>query len=669
MKKRLLGVGIAAALLALTSPTRSQSMDYRALEQLFGEPVTTSVTGSPQRASDVPATMVIITADDIRRSGARDIPGVLRHVAGIDVLQWTNDQADISVRGYNQANSSRLLVLIDGRQVYADFYGFTPWSALPVELGAIRQIEVVKGPNSALFGFNATGGVINIITYNPLYDDVNTASLTGGTQGLAQGSAVGTARFGDVGALRVSAGGRLNNDFSTPITPPFIGLRRGDDRGAVDLNGVFRLGGRVWLGMEASHVTAAETDVGATVIPVYVRFVTNSVKGQLSADTSIGLLRATAYSNWITAANRLVDVSPINNLTFDNQVTVAQFQDALKVGADHTLRATLEYRHNSEGTTVVGGANVLYDVLAAGGMWLWQITPALALTNALRIDHLILGRNGSIPLGYPLRNSDWNRRITTESFNSGLVWRADPEDTLRVLVGRGVQLPNLAQLGALLITSPFVNITGVPTLQPTVVTNYELGWDRNFPSIDTTLRVSAFHQTTNEITSLSGGFIVGPGGAYLTSANVANSKADGLELGLKGKFLADWRWGLSYTPEIVTDHFAAGLTNLTTTTDFQHTNPVHVVNAHLGWSHGPWEVDGFLRYESRFFGLTPTVSGQGAGLLPIADYVSVDARIGYRLTDRVTLALAGQNITRATQRQTSGPNVERRILGTVSVKF
>jgi len=131
--------------------------------------------------------MIIISAEDIQRSGAHDIPGVLRHVAGVDVLQWTNDDADVSVRGYDQPYSPRLLVLIDGRQVYADYYGFTPWSALPVELNAIRQIEIVKGPNAALFGFNAVGGVINIVTYNPLYDDINTGSLAGGNAGSDRG--------------------------------------------------------------------------------------------------------------------------------------------------------------------------------------------------------------------------------------------------------------------------------------------------------------------------------------------------------------------------------------------------------------------------------------------------------------------------------------------------
>jgi hypothetical protein len=77
-----------------------QAVDYGALEQLFNEPVTTSVTGSPQRVSDVPATIEIITAKDIRRSGAKDIPGVLRHVRGIDTLECGNA---FRTKGYYQS--------------------------------------------------------------------------------------------------------------------------------------------------------------------------------------------------------------------------------------------------------------------------------------------------------------------------------------------------------------------------------------------------------------------------------------------------------------------------------------------------------------------------------------------------------------------------------------
>src|SRR6185437_1586764 len=204
--------GVALALVLLSRGAVAQSIDYSALEQLFGEPVTSSVTGSPERQSEVPADMEIITASQIRRSGAYDLPGILRHVVGIDFLQWSNDQPEIGINGYDQAFSQRVLVLVDGRQVYADYFSFTPWSTLPVELADIRQIEVVRGPASALFGFNAVAGVINIVTYHPLHDDVNEVSVRGGTQGLAEASAVATVHAAEAG-LRVSGGVRSDEDF------------------------------------------------------------------------------------------------------------------------------------------------------------------------------------------------------------------------------------------------------------------------------------------------------------------------------------------------------------------------------------------------------------------------------------------------------------------------
>lgn len=80
---------LTAMILLNCAAAHAQTMDYGSLEALFGEPVTTSVTGSPQRASGVPATLEIITAEEIRRSGGTNLPAILRQVSGMDVLQWT----------------------------------------------------------------------------------------------------------------------------------------------------------------------------------------------------------------------------------------------------------------------------------------------------------------------------------------------------------------------------------------------------------------------------------------------------------------------------------------------------------------------------------------------------------------------------------------------------
>jgi iron complex outermembrane receptor protein len=662
----MLFAAASLAALAVAAPAaRAQTIDYGSLEQLFGEPVTTSATGSPQKATEAPVDMEIITADDIRRSGARDIPGVLAHVSGVNVERWTNDSTDISVRGYDQGFSPRLLVLIDGRQVYADYFGFTPWSTLPVELSEIRQIEVVKGPNSALFGFNAVGGVVNIVTYNPLYDDAKTVTLLGGTQGLAEGNAVGIAKLGDWAGLRIGVGGRSDDDFTTPQLAANIGTRRGDNRGEINIEGVFRLADNVQATIEATRSQAAEDAVVEGSNNDYQKYLTSSVKGQITADTNFGLITGTVYSNWIDAQTfNAAVLTPV--VTVANQVTVVQLQDLYKIGTDTTLRADLEYRHNTGTALDTPGANVFYDVLSASVMWEWKIAPEWTLTNALRLDDLMLGRDGTAPPA-PFTNADWNRTTVEPSFNSGVVWRPDDVNAFRATAARGVQVPNLVEFGLQNFVEPGVALRGVPDIAPTIVTNYEFGWDHQIPSLDGQFRFAAFHEQTDELSAINATASFGPTGLVVFAGNIGSSTADGLELEFSGKFLKDWHWDLSYTPEIITDHFNPASPTALTSADFQHTNPDHIVKANIGWAHDKWEIDLHSQYQSQTFGLVP--NGLGASLTPISDWFSTDARVAYKVTDWATLALDGQNITQSTQQQTAGPKVERVVFGSVTFNF
>lgn len=94
----------------------------------------------------------------------------------------------------------------NGRQVYLDHFGYTDWASLPIALSEIRQIEVVRGPNSAIFGFNAVSGVVNIITFNPKFDDTNVIELRAGTGESTSVSAVKTVRLGERLSFRISGG-------------------------------------------------------------------------------------------------------------------------------------------------------------------------------------------------------------------------------------------------------------------------------------------------------------------------------------------------------------------------------------------------------------------------------------------------------------------------------
>ena len=124
----------------------------------------TSVSRKSQRLTDTAAAAFVITADDIRRSGATSIPDALRMVPGLDVGQVGAGHWAVSARGFNGRFAQKLLVLVDGRSVYSPLFSGVFWEAEDVMLEDLDRIEVIRGSGAALWGANAVNGVINIIT-------------------------------------------------------------------------------------------------------------------------------------------------------------------------------------------------------------------------------------------------------------------------------------------------------------------------------------------------------------------------------------------------------------------------------------------------------------------------------------------------------------------------
>jgi iron complex outermembrane receptor protein len=133
------------------------------LEQLAKLEVT-SVSQKRQNIQDVPAAVYVITQQDIHASGARNIPDLLRMVPGVDVAQITAHNWAISIRGFGNLFTDKVLVLIDGRSVYTPTSSGVYWDQQDVPLEDIDRIEVIRGPGGTIWGANAVNGVINIIT-------------------------------------------------------------------------------------------------------------------------------------------------------------------------------------------------------------------------------------------------------------------------------------------------------------------------------------------------------------------------------------------------------------------------------------------------------------------------------------------------------------------------
>jgi iron complex outermembrane recepter protein len=209
------GVGVVATPSAAHAQSRPIDLATASLEDLMNIEIT-SAGRKEERAEDVSAAVYVITRDDIRRSGMTSVPEVLRLVPGVQVAQINANKWAVSVRGFNNLSSTKLLVLVDGRSIYNPLFGSVLWDTEDLMLEDIERIEVIRGAGGAVWGANAVNGVINIITLPATQ-----------TTGLVARAGVGTfernnaaVRFGGPaggGAYRAYA--QLTNHGSSVLSP------------------------------------------------------------------------------------------------------------------------------------------------------------------------------------------------------------------------------------------------------------------------------------------------------------------------------------------------------------------------------------------------------------------------------------------------------------------
>jgi iron complex outermembrane recepter protein len=161
------------------------------LEDLMNIEVT-SASKKEQKLSRVAAAIFVISQEDVRRSGATNIPDLLRMVPGLDVGQINGSTWAIAARGFNDQYSNKLLVTIDGRIVYTPNFAGVYWDMVDLPLEDIDRIEVIRGPGGSIWGANAVNGVISIYTKHAGDTQGALIEATGGTS--VQGA--GIAEYG-----------------------------------------------------------------------------------------------------------------------------------------------------------------------------------------------------------------------------------------------------------------------------------------------------------------------------------------------------------------------------------------------------------------------------------------------------------------------------------------
>jgi outer membrane receptor protein involved in Fe transport len=193
MRRRVLAAIAAACWVAI--PVTAQETQDKDKPQKDEQPSHTKVEGEKVTAEETvvvsaskvestlinaPATLSVITSDTIEAGSGQNYGDLLRTVPGVNVIQMSARDINITSRQSTSTLSSSQLALLDGRSIYLDFFGLILWDFVPTDPDQIKQIEVVRGPASAVWGANALTGLVNIITKSPREAVGNNLSLTGG---------------------------------------------------------------------------------------------------------------------------------------------------------------------------------------------------------------------------------------------------------------------------------------------------------------------------------------------------------------------------------------------------------------------------------------------------------------------------------------------------------
>ena len=477
--------------------------------ELIKEEETVSIASRyEQPISQAPANVYVITDEDISHSGATDLPTVLRRIPGIDVMQMSGADFNVSVRGNNQPFANKMLVLVDGRSIYVDVQGIVWWKAIPVTLPEIKRIEVLKGPASSVYGFNAFDGIINIITKSPEEMKGTTVQFGGGELGTISSAAIHANKMGDFG-YRLSIGRDQNQQWRNRDALAFRSNK-------FNVHTEYALPSDAKLLVSGGLVDVNRFDglLGETVSPA-----TRPSLGyaNVSYERTNFFLRGWWSSYWDTPtvttnpllANfiRVTDRNGSSIESFSSNTYNLEAQHALEFGASNRLIYGVNYRHNS----LSSSATDAFSRENRLGLYLqdeWRATQSLTLVAGLRYD-LDTFINPTV------------------SPRVALIYQASPEQTFRASGSIAYRPPTLFETHAdqrAVTTVPFIftNTTvvkGAPNLDPEQIISYEAGYQGWFFKHRLRLRADLFFNhisdlvTPRNTSATTGSYVNEPGQA------------------------------------------------------------------------------------------------------------------------------------------------------------
>ena len=573
-----------------------------------------SVSKRPERLQDAPAAVFVITADDIRRSGADTLPEALRLAPNLHVARINGYGYSISARGMNSGASvlsNKLLVLVDGRSVYTPLFSGVFWDAQEVLLEDVERIEVVSGPGGVLWGLNAVNGVINITT--------RSARDTQGGMVAAHGANDGTAgaAFRQGGTSDGGVAWRAYGKYTRRDDSDRVGGGRIDDR--------YR---RAMLGARADWEQGGDT---FTVIGnVYQGRLDQPQPGEIAVPGG---------------------PSDLDRVRSDGANLSARWQRALDDGGniavqaylDHTVReapplfterlttADLQFQHtlpSADGHDIVWGANYRHSRDRVGNSRYVAFLPAHTTQRwgSLFIqDEITLRDDWRLTLG---ARAEYNHYTGTEFLPSArLSWRLSPQHALWASASRTVRAPSRLDVDAWVPgQAPYI-LRGGPEVQSEVARVLELGY-RGQPAPTLSYTVTLYHHDYDHLRTQE----TNPTRSYVVFASLMEGSASGIEAWGNWQPMPRWRLSAGWTALHQRLRLKARGTDLAGLATARR-DPSHTLQLRSSFT-----IDDAREID---------VTVRRVGEMPasrVASYTALDARFGWRLRPGLALSLVGENL-------------------------
>jgi iron complex outermembrane receptor protein len=593
-----------------------------------------------------PLAVDVITSEEIKASGALNVWDLLRFRVGMDVIEGRSsggaDRAVVSMRGIPRDNVTELQVLIDGRSVYSPISGGVLWEHLPVQIQDIERIEIVRGPNAALYGSNAGLGVINIITRRPSKAFEASATSLGGSLNTRHGqAAVETAK--ESWGARLSASDRTQDGF-----PKADGTGKANDW-LHEQKANFRswLAAGPGTNLELLAGVAAEGHgenlTNDPQVHGFDHFQTLHLTHAFDGGSSVEARVSRTDDDLVTSP----DVNGVVSDTHYWQYDADAFHSV--PWADGRLRTTYgtSWRYAaSRANTIYGpGAGDVTNRTVRGFMHQEiKLADSVSLLGGVSLETENIG-------GFH------------KDFQVAALWSPVEDQSLRASYARANTTPALLNRYANL-TFPdgqggSGQLYGNRNLNPSPLTDYEAGWTGRFLDRALTAELTGFYMYIQDHINLDDATAAAPFSFAKTYDNTNTIQLRGMEASVKWHFQPGRSVYANYTRETVTDQDHHDL--------YINTTPKNKFNTGFDAAlPGRLRLSANAAYKDAY--LADSNNGPTQAVIPA--YWRLDARLSWQATPKLEVFVAGQNLLAASRREyIDGLVVPRMIQGGMTLRY